>query len=157
MSPRVALPYVPRGMLLSGMNADVLKYAAIMSSVLEKSRLRSSAVMPGTSAAYCDPTFSVPFCATSVPVVNTSGLPDWKRWNPVSVQLFNSALVTALEKLGCGLHTHDAATTCRRSRMDGPHSDSRSKGLGMLLMSPVVFSGWFVRFLDNAYDAENEN
>ena len=27
----------------------------------------------------------------------------------------------------------------------------------MLLMRPVVFSGWFVRLLDNAYDAENDN
>ena len=32
--------------------------------------------------------------------------------------------------------------------MDGPQSESRSNGLGMLLISPVVFSGWFVRFFD---------
>ena len=26
----------------------------------------------------------------------------------------------------------------------------------MLLMSPVVFSGWFVMFFDSAYEPENE-
>ena len=57
----------------------------------------------------------------------------------------------------CGLQTQEAATTCRRSRNDGPHSDSRSNGFGMLLMSPVVFSGWFVRFFESAYEPENEN
>jgi hypothetical protein len=29
--------------------------------------------------------------------------------------------------------------------------------IGMLLISPVVFSGWFVRFFDNAYEPEIEN
>ena len=39
----------------------------------------------------------------------------------------------------------------------GPPQRLRSNGFGMLLMRPVVFSGWFVRLLDNAYEAENEN
>src|SRR5919106_1673198 len=147
---------MPRGTLLNGTNAAVLKYIAIMSAVLSWRRATSPAVAPGTSSADCPLGCRIPFWATSVPIVNTRGLPDWKRWNPVSVHPFSSVPAIGWVKVRSGLQTHDAATTWRRSRRDGPHSESRSNGFGMLLMSPVVFSGWFVRFLDNAYDADNE-
>jgi hypothetical protein len=74
----------------------------------------------------------------------------------VIVQSFASAPRKAFWMFQRGLQTQDAAKTWRRSRNDGPHNESRSNGLGMLLMSPVVFSGWFVRFLDREYEAENE-
>ena len=38
----------------------------------------------------------------------------------------------------------------------GPQSESRSKGSGMLLISPVVFSGWFVMFFESAYEPDSE-
>ena len=84
-------------MLFNGTNAAVLKYCAIMSSVPEKSRRKSSAVAPDTSAGYWPPEFSEPFCPTSTPVVNTSGVPDWRRWNPVIVHPFSNALEMAFE------------------------------------------------------------
>ena len=72
------------------------------------------------------------------------------------VQPFASAPKTGLAIVYCGLQTQDAATTWRRSRNEGPHKDSRSNGFGMLLMSPVVFSGWLVRFFESAYEPEKE-
>ena len=69
--------------------------------------------------------------------MKTSGVPDWMRCNPVSVHPFRVALRNGFEYVWRGLQTHDAATTCRRSRNDGPQSESRSNGLGMLLIKPL--------------------
>ncbi len=46
---------------------------------------------PARAARYWPFGCRMPFCATSVPIVNTSGLPDWMRWKPVMVHPFSSA------------------------------------------------------------------
>jgi hypothetical protein len=89
-------------------------------------------------------------------MVNASGPPVWMRWKPVSVQPLAMTLAKPFVRSNCGFHTHDAATTWRRSRNEGPHSDSRSNGFGILLMRPCVFSGWLVRFFEKTYEPEIE-
>src|SRR6266542_6690133 len=98
---------MPRGTLFNGTNAAVLKYAAIVSAVLSCCLLTSSAVTPGASSAYCPLGCRIPFWATSVPMVNTNGLPDCRRWNPVNVHPFSNAPATGVVKACCGLQTHD--------------------------------------------------